>query len=180
MEADDFQSKIEQVVGRFKMWSAALEMLAQPEMASQLIQVLEGNDLNGFESLLEPTRVFQEGGCIDIYVTITHIANFGRGHWEERCEAICFSGNLSTGETSGRVYSLPDGTYIYVSNRQWAELCERAHRDSLWLEQNKVLLKALGMISCPQVWVPDDTLIIIDRNRTICFPTVTQPFDQNE
>ena len=55
MKSDNEQSKIDLVTERLKLWGDALNMLAQPEMAAQLITVLEAGDRQGPEAVLGPT-----------------------------------------------------------------------------------------------------------------------------
>ena len=82
------QSKIELAQERLKLWGDALNMLAQPEMVARLIEVLEASDRKGLEAVLEPARLFQIGGCIDIVDTITRVVNFGKGQMKERCDVV--------------------------------------------------------------------------------------------
>jgi len=173
MKFDNEQSKIDLMTERLKLWSDALNMLAQPEMAAQLITVLEAGDRKSFEALLVPTRLFQIGGCIDIVDTITHVVNFGAGHFEERCNVAPAIATHPLSETEGKIYKLPDGTFVLISERLWAEYATRAQQDAVWREQNKEFLKAIGvLIRCSWVWVSDSTIVTVKKTGTICFPTV--------
>lgn len=169
------QSKIELATERLKLWGDALNILAQPETAARLIEALEARNRKGLEAVLKPTRLFQIGGCIDIVDTITKVINFDKGHFEERCDVVSTIVIEPLSETEGRAYQLPDGTFVLISERLWADYSARAQQDLAWREQNKAFLKAIGVLRCSWVWVADLTIVSVDKTKTICFPTVITP-----
>jgi len=151
-------------------------LLANEEVAPQLVSALEAGDRERFEALLGPTRLFQIGVCIDIVDTITKIINFGPGHFEERCEVVPTLYPPAPSEVNGRLYRLPDGTIVFISERLWFDYHRRAQEDPAWREANKSLLETLGILRCHQVIVSDSELVSIERTKTLCFPTVVNPY----
>lgn len=107
---------------------------------------------------------------------LTAVINFGPGHWEEECGVIVTFPPLNPSKTSGKGYRQPDGQIIWVSEAEWWEYYDRASNDATWFAQNIPFLKTLGIVTCTQKWVQDSQLIEIDKSRTMCFPTVTDPF----
>jgi hypothetical protein len=160
---------------RLKLWSNALDLLAQEDIASQIIAALENGDLRRFEALLEPTGLFQTGICIDIVDSITKLINFGPGHFEPRCDVVPVVHPFPTSEQNGRLYTLDDGTIIFVSERLWFDYHQRAIDDTAWREANKALLLTLGILRCHTVLVRDSKLVTLDRSRTLCFSTTVLP-----
>ena len=84
-----------------------------------------------------------------------------------------FSEPLS--DTEGMIYRLPDGTFVFISERLWADYSSRAQQDLAWRDQNKAFLKAIDVLRCSWVWVSDSTIVSVDRTKKICFPTVITP-----
>jgi hypothetical protein len=161
---------------RLMLWSKALRMLAREDIASELVSVLEAGDRERFEALLGPTRLFQIGGCIDIVDTITKVINFGPGHFEERCEVVPTLYPPAPSEVEGRLYRLPDGTVVFVTERLWFDYHRRAGQDAAWREANKSFLEALGILRCYLELVSDSEIVSIERTKTLCFPTVVDPY----
>lgn len=165
--------------GRLKLWADALNSLATPDVSRQLIGALDEGDRGKFEELLGPTRLFQHGGCIDIVETLTKIVNFGRGKFEDRCTVIPRIRPLAPSHTHGSPYILSDRRVAFVTSATWWSYYDRALQDPDWLAHNRDFLRALGIIICTQEWVPDQTLVSIERTRTICFPDVIHPYDRD-
>ena len=176
MKSDHESIKAESATERLMLWSKALGLLGQEDVASQLVSALEGGDRERFEALLAPTQLLQMGGCIDVVETITKVINFGPGHFEERCEIVPTIYNFSPSDVSGRLYRLSDGTFIFISERLWFDYYKRASEDAVWRQANKSFLQALGILRCYWELVPDSELVKIERSRTICFPTVITPY----
>lgn len=176
MKPDNERFQIDSAAGRLMLWSKALDFMAQEEIASQLVPALEAGDRERLEALLEPTGLFQAGFCIDIYETITKIINFGPARPVERCEVVQAVPLFSPSEDNGRVYRLPDGTYVFVSDKLWFDYHKRAAEDPAWREANISFLKALGILRCYTDWVPNSKLVSIDRSKTLCFPPVVTPY----
>ena len=169
------RNKVDLATERLKLWGDALNTLAQGDIAVKLIAVLEAGDRKGLEALLGHTRLFQIGGCIDIIDTITRVVNFGPGHFEERCDVVYRIAFEPPSETDGKIYQLPDGTFVFISERFWADYAARAQQDPAWRYQNKAFLKAIGVLRCSFVWVPDYAIVSGITTKTICFPTVITP-----
>lgn len=161
---------------RLKLWAETLSYLADPERSGRLVDALNEGDRAQVEALLEPTRIFQFGGCIDIHEVLTAVINFGRGHWEDECEVIVRIRPHNPSQTSGKGYRLPNGQTIWLTEAEWWEYYDRALQDPTWFAQNIPFLKALGIVACTRKWVQDSKVVEIDRSRTICFPTVTDPY----
>jgi hypothetical protein len=159
-----------------RLWSKALGLLADEEVASQLVSALEVGDHHRFETLPGPTNLFQAGVCIDIVETITKDINFGPGHFEERCEVVPTIYINPPSEVNGRFYRLSDGTVVFISERLWFDYHQRAREDAAWREANKSFLQALNILQCHQELVSDSQVVSIDRSRTLCFPTVVTPY----
>ena len=177
MKSDNKMIKADTAAERLMLWSKALRSLADEDVAPQLVSALEAGDGARFEALLGPTRLFQIGGCIDIVDTITKIINFGPGHFEERCEVIPTLYPPSPSDVDGRLYRLPDGTIIFVSEKLWFDHHKRAYEDAAWRAENKSLLETLGILRCHQVIVSDSKIVTIDKSKTLCFPTVVNPYE---
>ena len=176
MKSDNEMIRVDSAAERLMLWSKALGMLAQEDVAFQLVSALEADDRERFEALLGPTRLFQIGVCIDIYDTITKIINFGPGHFEERCEVVQTIYPNSLSDVNGRYYQLSDGTIVFISEHLWFDYHKRALEDAAWREANQAFLKALGILKCHMELVSDSELVTINRNRTLCFPTVVTPY----
>lgn len=171
------ESDITPVEQSLRLWAKTLRSLAEPDRCRQLVDLLSEGDADGLERLLEPTQVLQFGACIDVVDTLIKLVNFGPGHFEEQCSVIARLRPLTLSMSAGNIYKLSDGRFVFVTEAEWWSYYDRASQDPAWMEQNRDLLKTLGIISCVQVWVPDDRIISIDRSRTICFPDVVNPFD---
>ena len=176
MKSDDEMIPVNSAAERLMLWSKALRSLANEDVAPQLVSALQAGDREKFESLLDRTRLLQKGVCIDIVDTITKIINFGPGHFEERCEVVPTLYPPSPSEVDGRLYRLTDGTIVFVSEKLWFDYHKRAYEDPAWREANKSLLEDLGILRCHQVIVSDSELLSIERTKTLCFPTVVNPF----
>ena len=176
MKSDNGLPKFDTAAERLMLWSKALRLLAREDVASELVAALESGDGKRFEDLLGPTQLFEVGGCIDLVETITKLINFGPGHFEERCEVVPTLYPPSPSTVNGRAYRLADGNYIFLTESQWFEYHKRAGEDPAWRAANQAFLQALGILRCYQEWVSDSELVSIERTRTICFPTVIDPF----
>jgi hypothetical protein len=176
MKMDNERFKADSAEERLDLWSKALGLLARENVSSQLVSALEAGDRERFEALLEPTGLFQIGGCIDIVDTITKVINFGPGHYEERCEVVPTIYIFPPSDVNGRLYRLSDGTVVFISERLWFDYHKRALEDLAWREANKSFLRALGILKCYPDWVTNSKLVSIERARTICFPTVVSPY----
>ena len=176
MKSDDEKIGADSPAERLMLWSKALRLLADEEVASQLVSALDAGDRERFEALLGPTRLFQIGVCIDIIDTITKIINFGPGHFEERCEVLPTIYPPAPSEVNGRYYRLPDGNIVFISERLWFDYHKRAAEDPAWREANKSLLETLSILRCHQEPVSDSEVVSIDRSKALCFPTVVDPF----
>jgi hypothetical protein len=172
----DFGDQSGLAAERLRLWGEALMMLGQEDMTANLLETLEMGDLNRLEGLLEPTHLFQRGVCIDIVDTITKVINFGPGHFEERCQLVNRVFFEPPSDTNGRGYLMDDGRHVYVTEREWADLYAQAQNDPAWREANKPLLRALGILHCSWVLVPDDQIITISRTQKMCFATVISPY----
>jgi hypothetical protein len=161
---------------RLKLWAETLSYLAEPERSGQLINALNEGARPQVEALLEPTRIFEFGACIDVHKVLTAVINFGPGHWEDECEVIIRLPPHNPSQTTGKYYRLPNGQATWFSEAEWWEHYDRALNDPTWFAENIPLLKALGIVACTQKWVEDSKLVEIERSRTICFPTVTDPY----
>ena len=64
---------------RLRLWAEMLIHLAEPEQSKRLIEALNQGDRKQLEPLLEPTRIFQFGACIDVVQVLTAVVNFGPG-----------------------------------------------------------------------------------------------------
>ena len=176
MKPDGETIRADTAVERLMLWSKALRMLARDDIASELVSVLEAGDREKLEALLGPTRLFQIGGCIDIVDTITKVINFGPGHFEDRCEVVPVLYPPAPSEVEGRLYRLPDGTVIFVTERQWFDYHKRAGEDAAWREASRSFLEALGILRCYVELVSDSEILSVERKKTLCFPTVVDPF----
>ena len=178
MTMDDGIIMPETAAERLRLWSEALGYLAQEEIALQLVSALQAGNREHFEALLGPTRIFQIGGCIDIVETITRVVNFGRWHFEERCDVVPTFYPPAPSDVNGTLYQLPDGRVVFVSQKLWFDYHKRAAEDPAWRAANQAFLQALGIIQCRTVIVSDSELVSIERARTICFPTVVDPYER--
>lgn len=176
MKSDNEMIPAGSAAERLELWSEALGLLAREDVASQLVSALEAGDRARFEELLGPTKLFQMGTCIDIVETITKVINFGPGHFEERCEVVPTFYLDPPSDVEGRLYRLPGGTIIFVSERLWFEYHKRALEDPAWRAANKSFLQALGILRCHMELVSDSEIVSIDRSRTLCFPPVVNPY----
>lgn len=170
------KNKIGLATERLKLWGDTLNMLAQGDTPAKLVSAMETSDRKGLESLLESTKLFQLGGCIDIVDTITKVINFSPGHFEERCDVISrpFIGPPS--EADGMIYRLPDGSFVFISERLWVDYSTRAQQDAAWREQNKGFLKSIGVLRCSYVWVQNFEIVSVSTTRPLCFlPPVITP-----
>jgi hypothetical protein len=161
---------------RLRLWAEALVHLAEPEQSKLLIEALNQGDRRQLEAVLEPTRIFEFGACIDVVRVLTAVVNFGPGHWENRCEVVWKPPQINPSQVNGKYYVFPDGRVTFVSDADWWEYYKRAQNDPDYLAQNKDLLTALGIITCTKVFVSNEKLVQDERTRTICFPTVTDPY----
>ena len=159
-----------------RLWAETLVHLAEPEQSKQLIEALNQGDRTQLEALLEPTRIFQFGACIDVVRVLTAVVNFGPGHWEDDCEVVWKPPQINPSPVNGKYYLFPDGRFTFVSEADWWGYYRRAQDDPDWVAQNKDMLKALGIVTCTKRFVPNDKLVEDERTRTICFPTVTDPY----
>ena len=171
------QSNIKLAAERLKIWGNALNMLAQPEMAARLIEVLEAGNHKDLEAVIERTGLFQKGVCIDIVEIFAKVVNFGPGQFEERCDVVVINFITPCIQGAGKFYKTPAGSITYITDCEWRAFYERAQRDLAWRDQNKEFLKAIGVLTCSMVWVPDSKIVSVDRTRTICFPAVINPRD---
>lgn len=171
----DYNQKVGLATERLKLWGEALMTLAQEDIPARLIGVLEEGNRKELQALLGPVRLFQIGDCIDIVETITKVINFGPGHFEERCHLMYRLWVEPPSQTRGRVYRLPDGNFVWISEYDWAEYFKHAENDPVWREANKEFLKALGILSCTYEHVPDSAVVTINKTQKICFPTVISP-----
>lgn len=114
---------------RLKLWAETLSYLAEPERSGRLIDALNEGDRAQVEALLEPTRIFQFGGCIDIHQVLTAVINFGPGHWEDECEVIVRIRPHNPSQTIGKGYRLPNGQTIWLTEAEWWEYYDRALKD---------------------------------------------------
>jgi hypothetical protein len=176
MKLDNEMIKADAVAERLRLWGEGLSLLANKEIASQLVSALEAGDRARLEALLGPTRFFQIGVCIDVVETLTKVINFGPGHFEERCEVVPTFYINPPSDVNGKLYQLPDGTIIFISERLWFDYHKRAVEDAAWREANKAFLQALNILQCHQELVSDSEIVSIDRSRTLCFPTVVTPY----
>jgi len=161
---------------RLRLWAETLVHLAEPEQSKKLIEALNQGDRPQLEALLEPTRIFQAGACIDVVRVLTAVVNFGPGHWEDECEVVWKLAPMNPSPVNGKYYLFPDGRFTFVSDADWWGYYRRAQDDPNWLAQNKDLLIALGIITCTRRFVPNEKLVQDERSHTICFPTVTDPY----
>lgn len=176
MKSDNEMTTADSAAERLMLWSKALSLLAHEDVASELVSALEAGDRERFEALLEPTRLLSIGVCIDVVDTITKVINFGPGHFEERCEVVLILYPPTPSDVNGRLYRLADGTVVFVSERLWFDYHKRAAEDPAWREANKGLLQALGILRCYWEIVSDSKLVSIERSKTLCFPTVVNPY----
>ena len=161
---------------RFRLWGETLLSLAEPDRCERVVQALNDGDRDGLERLIGE-RIFAQGGCIDVVETLTHVANFSPVTREERCEVVIILRPPNPSATSGKIYRMPDGRYVWLSEAEWWAYADRAAENPAWLKANHDLLLALGIIACHWVDVPSGQVITVERERTICFPTVVNPFD---
>jgi hypothetical protein len=168
-------NKIELAAERLKLWGDALNTLRREEVIPKLITILEDGDRKGLEDLFDllDVKLFQIGVCIDIVDTVTKVINFGPGHLEERCQVVSILEPAS--EIDGKIYKLPDGSYVFITDRVWADYSKRAQEDPIWREQNKAFLKAIGVLRCHMELVPDSAIVTLNTSKTMCFPTVISP-----
>ena len=175
MTKDDGIPMPETAAERLTLWSETLGYLAQEEIALQLVSALNAGNREHFEALLEPTRIFQMGECIDIVDTITRVLNFGPGKFKDFCHVVPTLYPPAPSDVNGSLYRLSDGTVVFISEKLWFDYHKRAAEDPAWLAANRAFLQALGIIQCRTAIVPDSQLVSIERARTICFPTVVDP-----
>jgi hypothetical protein len=171
----DYERKVGLAAERLKLWGDTFTLLAEHDVAAKLIAVLEEGDRMGLEALLEPVGLFQTGECIDIVETITKVINFGPGHPEERCQLVYRIFFNPPSDTKLEQYQLPDGTFMSITEREWLDYFERAERDPAWRDANRPFLKALGILKCAMVNVPDDAVITINKTKRICPPFLVSP-----
>jgi hypothetical protein len=168
---------IEMAAERLKLWGDVLTTLGREDVVPKLIPILEAGDRKGLEDLFDmlDVKLFQIGVCIDIVDTITKVINFGPGHYEDQCEIVHRLFVEPISDTNGRIYQLPDGSFVFVSDRQWVDYATRAQTDAIWRDQNKAFLKAIGVLRCHKVLVSDSQLVTLNTSKTMCFPTVISP-----
>jgi len=176
MNPDNERIQADTAAERLMLWSKALRYLAEEGIASELLLALNTGDRERFNALIGPISFFEPGACIDIVDTITKVLNFGAWHMEERCEVVLILYPPSPSAVNGKLYKLADGTFVFVSERLWFDYHKRASEDPAWRAANKSFLEALGILNCSWVPVPDLELVSVERSKTLCFPTVIDPF----
>ena len=176
MNPDNETIQSDTATERLLLWSEALRYLAEEGIASELVLALNTGDRERFDALIRPIRFFEPGACIDIVDTLTKIINFGAWHMEERCEVVLILYPPSTSAVNGKLYRLADGTFVFVSERLWFDYHKRASQDPAWRAANKSFLETLGILSCSWVPVSDSEIVSIEKSKTLCFPTVIDPF----
>jgi hypothetical protein len=161
---------------RLRLWGETLTSLSEPDRSRRLVHVLNNGDRRALMELVGE-RLFEQGGCIDVVETLTRVVNFGPSTSEERCEVVQRLRQPNPSSVNSQLYRLNDGSYLSVTDADWWAYYDRASQDPGWLAQNRELLKALGIIACVTVVVPNDQLVSIDRSRSICFRDVARPWD---
>jgi hypothetical protein len=162
---------------RLRLWGDTLQSLAEPARSERLVQALNEGNRDALERLVGD-RLFSLGSCIDIVEILTRVVNFAPPTLEERCAVI--PGRirpLVPSTTDGAFYRLFDGRFVWVSEAEWWKYHDNAVNDAAWLMANHDLLLALGIIACHWENVPGGRIVQIDRQRTLCFPAVNNPFD---
>jgi hypothetical protein len=87
-ETYERSSNIKLAAERLRIWGDALNMLAQPEMAARLIEILEAGNHKDLDAVIERTGLLQKGVCRDFAEICTKVVNFSLGRFEERCDVV--------------------------------------------------------------------------------------------